>query len=273
MTEPDTDSRYQEALAVFDDAVLDGSRVSRAAADRQVNARRWFASVLFTRICTTGMSLLCLVPRSRFAGKSIEHYDFGAVASLARNIAECYFVFFYLCVDEFSDDEWYSRLNILHLHDCVSRLKMFRDFDPSNPRLPSFEQQAEELRERLKQLPYFMALPEKQRKRFLKGDSALLLNQDQLLERLGVAVGPFRGMYRFISSHVHSFPLAFYLMGERDQGRGVESDWVKQSIADALEFAESPLRRSTYDMLKLFPDIPAKADNSSLQPPPLWRLG
>lgn len=44
--------------------------------------------------------------------------------------------------------------------------------------------------------------PEKQRKRLLKGDCALLLNQDQLLERLDVAVGPFRGMYRFISSHV-----------------------------------------------------------------------
>ena len=142
MAEPDTDTRYQQVLALFDDAVVDASRVSRAAADRQVDARPWWASVLFTRICTTSMSLLCLVPRSRFAGKSIEHYDFGAVASLARNIAECYFVFFYLCIDDVSNDEWHSRLNILHLHDCVSRQKMFRDFDPSNPQLPSFQEQA-----------------------------------------------------------------------------------------------------------------------------------
>ena len=145
MAEPDTDTRYQQVLALFDDAVVDASRVSRAAADRQVDARPWWASVLFTRICTASMSLLCLVPRSRFAGKSIEHYDFGAVASLARNIAECYFVFFYLCIDDVSNDEWHSRLNILHLHDCVSRLKMFRDFDPSNPQLPSFQEQAGEL--------------------------------------------------------------------------------------------------------------------------------
>jgi hypothetical protein len=62
-------------------------------------------------------------------------------------------------------------------------------------------------------------------------------------------------------------------MGERDQGRGVESDWEKRYIGEALEFAESPLRRSTHDMLKLFPDIPAKAGDSSLHQPPLWQFG
>lgn len=70
-----------------------------------------------------------------------------------------------------------------------------------------------------------MTFPEKQRNRFLKGGSAVFLSQDQILERLGVEVGYFRGLYRFFSSHVHSFPLAFYRMSERDQGRGVKSEW------------------------------------------------
>lgn len=178
VTERDTDTRYRKLLASFDDAVVDAARVSQAVAGRNVVAKAWWASVLFTRICTTSMSLLSLAPRSRFAGNLIEHYDFGAVASLARNIAECYFVFFYLCVDEVSDDEWHSRLNLLHLHDCVSRLRMFQDFDPSNPELPGFQEQADELRARLKERSYFMTFPEKQRNRFLKGGSAVFLSQD-----------------------------------------------------------------------------------------------
>ena len=42
MAEPDTDTRYPQVLALFDDAVVDASRVSRAAADRQVDARPWW---------------------------------------------------------------------------------------------------------------------------------------------------------------------------------------------------------------------------------------
>jgi hypothetical protein len=148
---------------------------------------------------------------------------------------------------------------------------MFRDFHPDSPELAGFEEQANELRQRLQKNSFFMTLSSKQQKHFLKGDAALLLSQDKLLERLEVEIGHFRGLYRFFSSHVHTFPLAFYRMAERNQGRGVESDWEKEYITSALEFAECPVRRSSYDMLKLFPDIPAEADNLAFQPPPLWR--
>lgn len=86
-------------------------------------------------------------------------------------------------------------------------------------------------------------------------------------------VGYFRGLYRFFSSHVHSFPLAFYRMSERDQGRGVKSEWEARYIANGLEFAEDSLRRATHDMLKLFPDIPPAKEEPWPQHPPLWPRG
>lgn len=269
MAEPDAEARYQRILASFDDTVTIAGSASRAAAGRRSDQRRFWASVLFTRICTTGCSILCLSPRSHFAGRFIDHYDFSALALLSRNLAETYLAFFYLCNDDVPEDEWRTRVNVFDLHDCVSRLSMFREIGETD--LSNFQQQAIELRERLKQMPYFAALPEKRQRHLLKGEVALMVTQDHLLKRLGVDVGAFRGLYRLFSSHVHTFPLSFYRMAEREQGRGTESDWEKEWIATALEFAESPLRRSIYDYLKLFPEIRPATENLTIRPPPVWR--
>jgi hypothetical protein len=117
----DTDTRYRKAIADFDRALSDATNVLQAAAGRTASGPAWWACLLYTRLCTTGVSLLSLVPGSRLASPFIDHYDFSAVASLARNVWECYFVFFYLAVDTTVGDEWLTRLNVLQLHDCLSR--------------------------------------------------------------------------------------------------------------------------------------------------------
>ena len=184
----------------------------------------------------------------------MEHYDFSAVASMARNLLETYLAFFYLCVDDADDDQWLTRLNLMQLHDCVSRIRMFREFDDHDPQLPEFEAAAEELRRELLGHNAFATLPPKQQKRFLTGDYAWLFPQNESLAKIGVNVGGIRGFYRLLSAHVHSFPLAFYRMAERDQGRGIESEWEKESFASALDFAEDVVNRATRDMLGMFPD-------------------
>ena len=216
-----TDERYRNAIREFDALLVEATRVSRSAADRSVPDPVWWACLLHTRLCVTGVSLLSLVPGSRFAGRAIDHYDFSAVASLTRNVWECYFVFFYLGVDTTEDDEWLTRLNVLQLHDCTSRLKMFTKLTPDDMDLPAFRAQAEELRGRIAARAYFGTLPQRRRQHVLKGENALLLSQDELLRRMNEDVGLFRGMYRFLSFHVHSLPVAFYRMAEREQGRGV----------------------------------------------------
>jgi hypothetical protein len=251
----ETDERFQKAIKQFDDAITEATGVSSAASGRKVPDPTWWASPLYTRLCGTGISLLSLVPRSRFSGQFIDNYDFSAVASITRNIWECYFVFFYLGVDTTEGDEWLTRLNVLQLHDCVSRHKMFGELDPGDSSLPEFEAQANELRSRISARVYFGTLPERRQKHVLTGKNALLLSQDELLKKMNENVGLFRGMYHFLSSHVHTLPLAFYRMAEREQGRGIESEWEKSNIAAALEFALHPVARATREMRGLFPDL------------------
>ena len=60
---------------------------------------------------------------------------------------------------------------------------------------------------------------------------------------------------RLRSFHVHSLPVAFYRMADREQGRGIESEWEKSNIAMALEFSRHPIMRATQEMRVLFPNL------------------
>jgi hypothetical protein len=252
----DLDREYIEQIAKFEKSLSEAVRVSSAAAGRDSPQPAFWASVLFTRICVTGVSLMSLVPRSRYFRTVKIHYDFAAVASITRNLWECYFVFFYLGVDKTDGDEWLTRLNVLQLHDCLSRHKLFSQLKSTKEYLAGFHVQAQDLRDKINSRAYFQALPEQRRAHILKGEHALLFSQDDLLKRMGEDVDLFRGLYRFLSFHVHSLPVAFYRIGEREQGRGVESEWEKKNIAIALDFARRPLVRATQEMRALFTDIP-----------------
>lgn len=246
------DAWYQRSVCAFETATEKAHALSDACSGQQVEPKRWWAALLFTRLCTISASILSLTPRSSAAREGL-HFDFSSIATLCRNYLEGYLAFFYLGVDDVNDQEWLCRLNVMQLHDCLSRHQMFTAFNPNDPQLPGFLQQAADLRLKLAVRPYFSSLPPKQQGRFLRGERAWLLSQDELLQRAEISVGDFRGLYTYLSAQAHSFPLSFYRMAERDQGRGVENDAEKGSIAMILEFVASISEGSIRNMEHLFP--------------------
>jgi hypothetical protein len=129
---------------------------------------------------------------------------------------------------------------------------MFRALDSSDAHLQAFEEQANELRAILQANPYFVSLSEPLRKSLLKGERPSILTQDEIYNRIGGLSANFRGLYRFYSSHAHSFPLAFYRTGERNRGRGEENEIEKGYIASALDFSAELLAKITSDFQTSF---------------------
>ena len=252
------EEEYNESLKRFDTVISAATAISQGAADRpSPTSRHYYASVLFTRLCANGISLLYISPRSRLVKPIFEHWDFAAIASLSRNLIDCYLTFYYLCVDEISQDEWDCRWNVFNLHDCLRRRKLFEHFGSSPEELASWDECAEELRSRLTNNPFFCSLRRHLQSDCLKAKSAFLLSQDDLIARMGLNVSKFRGYYVFLSSQVHSYPLGFYRTGEGDRGRGLENEVEKGYIEWALTSAKFFVRRASKEMIKLFPD----ADN------------
>ncbi len=254
MAKKEIEAFYSKSLNKLTKEAESNITYSSLIAFLKVDARRYWASVLYTRIGTSAISILYLCPGSKL-NEDGTHWDFSSIASIARNIFEVSLTFFYLAVEEISNEEWMARLKVMQNHDCLSRLKLFREFDPKDPKLKGFKIQSEELKSSLLKNKYFLSLPEKQRKSFLKGERSWLLTQDEILERMGEKDKNIRGFYRFLSSHVHSFPLAFYKMAENDLGRGVDSDVEVGYSATAIDFAGELLHRTTADMEKLFSDL------------------
>ena len=249
----DIERYYRTAISGFTDALEQAILTSHAAAGIDAGLRRHWASVLFTRMCTTAVSTLWLCPRSKVNPRGL-HWDFGAVASLIRNLFEAALVLFYIGVEAVSEDEWQARLRVMQLHDCMERWRMFRLIDPNDQQLAGFEQQAAELRDLLKGNPFFTQLPESFAGKLLNGERSCILIQDEILERMKIVPPPNRGYYRFLSSHAHSFPLAYYRMAEHNRGRGEGNEVEKGYIAGALEFGTELLKRSTGDIRNAFAD-------------------
>ncbi|MDQ9170697.1 DUF5677 domain-containing protein [Oxalobacteraceae bacterium R-40] len=216
--EPSDD--YIEGLDVLDDVVRDCMLVSKGFAGIPApTSRHFYASVLFTALISRAVSLVNLAPHSKWSEKVIEHWDYASATGIVRTMLEARLAFYYLCTDPCPEEEWEVRWNLFTLHDCMSRRRMFEALE-QDEQVQAFEEQAEELRERLLSNPFFQTLAAGQQRKYLNGQSAYLMPMEDIAERAGVEKKFFRWIYVLLSSHVHCLPMSFYRMGMGDDQRG-----------------------------------------------------
>lgn len=246
---------YRQARSEFAKLATRAKTVSTGTGGlRADTGRHYWASVLFTRLAVTALSILRLAPRTAPMPDRHAHWDFSAVASLTRNLTKGYFIFYYLCVDQVADDdEWSTRLELIQLHDNATRRRMFQDLDPDHPDLPGFDGHHQDLVQRLQARHHLKSLPERRQRQMLKGDRYPYI-QDELLQRMGMDRSHYRYQYRFLSAHTHTGPIAFYRMAEHGRGTGIENRADKIFMASALNLAATFLGRATDETLLLFPN-------------------
>jgi hypothetical protein len=258
---------YLERVRALDGLVRECGAVSRDCAGiRAPSASHFWASVLFTTLCTRAVSLLSLVPYSPWSKKLVEQWDYASVASLTRSLLEIRVAFFYLCTEECSQDEWYCRWNIFNIHDCTSRIHMFSEMDPSYD-VGGFQTQLDELRGRLLGNAFFQGLSERQRKQILNGKTAYLSPLEDIAARSGVELRHFRWLYKFLSSHVHGYPMSYYRMDDGERGRGIHSDTEEGYTQLCLSFSLTLLTRSRDEMKKKFAGLTDRKEQNAPNAP------
>ena len=229
---------YSSTLLRFTKALEATINTSHAAAGLDGGQRRYWSSILLIRIGSISTSIFLLCPGNK-ANPEINHWDFASVGSLARNLFECCLFFIYF-TENVEENEWKARLNVMRLHDCMERHRMFTDLGSEEEVLESFAAQATDLRSRLTSNPYFRTLPESAQKRLLKGERASIFTMNDTLEKLGLEQPDIWGHYRLLSSQTHSLPLGFYRTEEQNR-RGEENDVDKGYIAGALDLSSDML--------------------------------
>lgn len=141
---------YRERVAGLDKVVRHCIAVShRFAGIQSPTTAHYFASLLFTALCSRGVSLAIVAPHSTWSQKLIDHWDHGSMAIMVRSILEIRLAFFYLCIEQCTREEWSCRWNLFNLHDCTSRRRLFEGLSEIGRDDAEFDAQAKELRSRL----------------------------------------------------------------------------------------------------------------------------
>jgi len=244
---------YLERVAALENVVRHCARVSLSCAGIPAPTQQHFyASVLFTALCSRAMSLAILAPRSSLATKAVDFWDYTSLAILTRSLLELRLSFYYLCTEQCDPPEWECRLSLFNLHDCESRRLLFLSLPTEERDDPGFEEQLAELRDRLRHNSFFRALPEKRQGRMLTGRYAFLSSRQDIAVKAGVDESLYRWFYRFLSAHVHGLPLSFYRMGKQERGRGIYSETEESYCSILLSFSLTLLVRSRDEMEVLF---------------------
>ncbi len=243
---------YLEVVRAFESVVKECTSLSRQCSGiRSPTNSHFWASVLFTTLCTRAFSIAIVVPHSPWAAKVIEHWDYASVANLTRSLLEVRLAFFYLCTESCSEDAWRCRWNIFNAHDCASRIHMFTALDPSYD-VSGFEEQLRELQMRLVNNEFFRSLPERKKTQFLNGKLAYLSPLEDIAVRAGVELREFRWLYKFLSSHVHGHPMSYYRMDEGGRGRGIHSRTEENYTRLCLSFSTALMTRARDEMRDKF---------------------
>ncbi|MDX1950147.1 MAG: DUF5677 domain-containing protein [Rickettsiales bacterium] len=245
---------YFKSYEDFDNSVKKAIITSKSVAGILETPRRAYATVLFTRITVLATSLLKLAPKEL---SPHEHYDFASIASIARNILECYLFMYYFSVEEISDDEWQARLFLTQLHDCISRIELFQTLEkieqkPNND-IFEFREQANEIKKNLLKNNFFNTFTEKQKTDFFKGKKVLYCSQDSIVEKLGASVSDYRLHYQIFSRYLHTLPFSFYRSPEDLNNTGGKNDKDIGYTAMTFEYIQGVIENANKDIIKMFP--------------------
>ena len=263
-------TEYIEALQDFDAAICEATAVSQASSGRMAPVNIGYASYVFTGMCGVGTSLVRAAPYSRWVRSEFQNWHFSAIAGHARSILDGYLLFNYLIAPSSSEFELQARINIMHLKDCVQRIRLHKNIGSASD-IEGFEAQRDELCERIKGNDYFNSLPEKSQKNFLNGKYLTLENRDEILTKVGFKKNEFDALYDLWSQHIHILPMSFYRTEANGRGTGIENDVDRGYMAAALKLCAAILTDATDSLVILFPNAAGtrKGIKSEFSPGPI----
>jgi hypothetical protein len=231
---------YDELQSILNDCITTSQKYAGIPSP---SSSHFYSSLIFTKLCTSSVTALSICPSPKKTEHK-GHWDCASVATLTRGIIETYLLFFYLCIDNCTKAEWEARWRLMNLHDHMSRLKMFKVMKNSDEQVTPFEAHTNEVKADLKNTAFFKTLDEKLQRHYLKGNTAFLKSQDEIITASGGCVDEFRMKYRFLSNHTHSYPMGFYRMVENGHGTGIKSQLEIEYTAMCLNWITEYLTKA-----------------------------
>lgn len=211
--------------------------------------REEYGSYVFTKLVFHAIALRKIVP-DLSPENEIIIWDIASIAVLARALIETYYVFYYIAVDDISEEEAKLRYNVWEYHSVTSRLDKLKRIKSRAPEIEQFKAQQQTYRHKLMNDSQFTALTEKKRKNILDGNEAILLSNQELSKRAGIDPNHYKAQHKSLSSYVHTFP---YCVSQLAGFSSINADTVNLFTMN-MSFCTGYLAHAVRDFIKLCPD-------------------
>ena len=179
--------------------------------NRQVPSwREEKGSLIFAKQTATCKSFLRLIPKSTHyaASGGRRVWDISSAASLSRNIVESYCTFFYVAIDEVTDEENLFRERLWEYHAAFERHEMFRIGLPHSTHLSQMKGILEEEKKQLEGTVHFQKLSSAYQARLLEGKQFRVLDNVAVCQRARISENYYRADFKFCSAYTHTSPFA-----------------------------------------------------------------
>ncbi len=247
---------YKSILRDFDAAVCEATAVSQAIAFREVKPALGYSTHVFARICAHAQALICAAPLSRWTKRDYEFWEVSAIASHARSILEGYVLFGYLADAPDDTDIQRAYVQVMHLYDCLKRIKILPHILPPD-QLDGMKKQSEEIKDRLVKIKYFDELDPKLKKSLLNGRFMMITPQQEVVASLGIIQADYDFFWNYLSQYTHVLSFSFYRMEPNGRGTGVENSFDRGALCMVLDFCTGVLTSATDKLVANFAEAQA----------------
>jgi len=264
---------YREKLREFDAAVCDAIAVGQASAQRFEMPAVGYSTHVFARVCAHAQALICAAPKSRWVKREFEIWDVSAIASHARSILEGYLLFRYLADAPSDLDTQRAYVQVMHLYDCLKRIKILPYVLP-DAEINAMKEQAEQIRDRLNNIPYFISLEPKLKNDLLDGRFIMITPRKELLARLNIKQDEFDFFWNYLSQYTHVLSFTFYRIEPNGRGTGIENEFDRRALYMVLDLCTQLLTEAVDRLVEIFPDTESarRGLNSVFSPGPVRNL-
>lgn len=161
--------------------------------------RKKISTYYLAKLVQTCWSLDKLLPESEE-----DFLDFPSIAAVCRNIIELTNLCWYYCIEDVSGLETEFRFLLYDYHDTTSLNAILKklSFEIDDPE--KLTKEKHDLKNVIISHPIFLALSDEEKKQIKKGRRATLLNQFQIVDKRGINPDFFHGLYKLMSTHIHS---------------------------------------------------------------------
>ena len=244
---------YQKHLQHLDAAICEAIAVSQACAGRQETPTVGYSTHVFVRICAHAQAMMCAAPKSRWVKREFDIWDVSTVASHARSILEGYLLFRYLADAPDNLNTQRAYVEVMHLYDCIKRIKILPHILPDEE-IASFHEQAKEIATRLEGNTYFSSLDPKLKKELLAGKRMMITPQKDLIANLEIDQAEFDFFWNYLSQYTHVLSFSFHRMEPNGRGTGLENDFDRAALCMVMEFCSGLLIAAVDRLVEQFPD-------------------